>query len=85
MILIKSFLTGILYDCFKRIYASLNEGDKVRECYSCWKMMIQSHLQVGFSLNVHHFMILFIYETVAFKRNFKTKKIMKCLAITIFV
>ena len=31
MILIKSFLTGILYDCFKLIYAYLNEGDKVRE------------------------------------------------------
>ena len=38
MILIKSFLTGVLYDCFKLIYAYLNEGDKVHECYSCLKM-----------------------------------------------
>ena len=39
---------GILYDCFKLIYAYLNEGDKVCECYSCLKMMIQSQLHVGF-------------------------------------
>ena len=48
MILIKSFLTGVLYDCFKLIYASLNEEDKFRECYSCLKMRIQAHLHVGF-------------------------------------
>ena len=54
MILIKSFLTGVLYDCFKLIYAYLNEGDKVRECYSCLKMIVQGHLHVGF------FTILFI-------------------------
>ena len=44
MILIKSF---ILYDCFRLIYAYLNEWDKVRECYGCLKMMIQDHLYVG--------------------------------------
>ena len=27
--LIKSFLTGILYDCIKLIYTYLNEGDKI--------------------------------------------------------
>ena len=48
IILIKSFLTGVLYDCFKLIYAYLNEGDKVCECYSCLKMVIQAHLHVGF-------------------------------------
>ena len=40
MILIKSFLTRILYDCSKLTYAYLNEGKKVRECYSCFKMTI---------------------------------------------
>ena len=36
------------YDCFKLIYAYLNEGNKVCECYSCLKMVIQAHLHVGF-------------------------------------
>ena len=48
MILITSFLTIILYNCFKLEYTYLNEGDKVRECYSCLNMMIQVHLLVGF-------------------------------------
>ena len=48
MILMKSFITGVLYDCFKLIYAYLIERDKIRECYSCLKMMIQAHLHVGF-------------------------------------
>ena len=48
MILLKSFLTGILYDRFKLIYACLNEGDKFRKCYSCLKMIIQAHLHGGF-------------------------------------
>ena len=32
----------------KLIYEYLNEGDKVRECNSCLKLMIQAHLDVGF-------------------------------------
>ena len=40
--------TGVLYHCFKLMYAYLNEGDKVCECYSCLKMVIQAHLHVGF-------------------------------------
>ena len=48
MILIKSFLTGVLYDSFKLIYAYLNEADKVRECYNCLKMMMQANLHVRF-------------------------------------
>ena len=48
MILIKSFLTGVLYGCFKRIYTSLKEWDKVRECYSCWKMMTLLQFEVPF-------------------------------------
>ena len=40
-------LTGALYD-FKLLYVDLNEGDKVRGCYSCLKWMIQAHLHVGF-------------------------------------
>ena len=48
MILIKSFFPGILHVSLKLIYTSLNERDKVRECYSCLKLMIQAHLFVGF-------------------------------------
>ena len=47
-----------LFDCLKRTYAYLNEGDKVCQCYSCLKMVIQAYLNVGFlqyfSLNMHH-------------------------------
>ena len=51
----KSFLTGVLHDCFKLTYAYLNEGDKVRECL---KMIVQeAHLHAAFFtifLDVHH-------------------------------
>ena len=47
MILIKSFLTRVMYGCFKLIYASLHKGYKVYECYSCLKMIVQAHLHVG--------------------------------------
>ena len=57
IILIKSFLSGVLYDCFKVIYTYLNEGDKVCVCYSCLKMVIQAHLHFGF------FTIFFIKHT----------------------
>ena len=45
---IKSFITRVLHDCFKLTYAYLNERDKVHECYSCLKMMIQAYLHVDF-------------------------------------
>ena len=48
MILIKSFLAGVLYDRFKLRYMYLSEGVKVRGCYSCLKMIIQAHLHVVF-------------------------------------
>ena len=48
IILIKSFSTGVLYDCFKLIDAYLIEGDQVCECYSCLKMVIQANLHIGF-------------------------------------
>ena len=89
MFLIKSFLTEVLYDRFKLIYAYLNEEDKVRECFSYLKLMIQTHSHVGF------FTIFFI-KRASLKRfylymkllqsstNFKQKIIMKCLVIKIF-
>ena len=81
IILIKSLLTRVLYDCFKLIYAYLNERDKVCECYSCLKMVIQAHLHTGF------FTISFIKrasETVE-KHNFLNKRNnYKCLAIKMF-
>ena len=82
MILIKSLLTRVLYDCFKLIYAYLNEGDKVRECYSCLKML--GFLQY-FSLNVHYYLNdYFCVWNCWNQAQFLNKKlIMKCLAIKI--
>ena len=48
MILIKSFLIGVLHDHFKRIYAYINEGNKVHEFYSSLKMIMLAHLHVVF-------------------------------------
>ena len=35
-------------------YAYSNEGDKVRECYNCLKMMIQAYLHVVFFHTIYH-------------------------------
>ena len=90
MILIKSFLTGVLYDSFRLIYTYVNEVDKVRECYSCLEIMMQARLHVVF------FFTVFIIKRASFKRfylhmkpcnqaQFLNKKIiMKCLEIKIF-
>ena len=48
MILVKSFLTRVSYDCFKVMYAYLNEGDKVRECYRYLKMIVQAPICMMF-------------------------------------
>ena len=72
MSLIKSF---ILYDCFKLIYAYLNEGNKVRECYGCLKMMIQAYLHVGF------FTIFFI-KRVSLKRFYLYMKLLQSSTIS---
>ena len=52
MILRKSFLIGILCDCFKLSNVYLNERNKVRECYSSLKMVIQANLHVCFFHNI---------------------------------
>ena len=49
MVLIKSFPTKALYDRSKFTYMYLNEVDKIRECHSCLKVIIQAHSHVGFS------------------------------------
>ena len=49
MDLIKSFLTGVLYDYFNLIFVFLNEEDKAQECCSCFKLIMQAHLHVVFS------------------------------------
>ena len=89
MVLIKSFSAGVLYDCFKLIYMYLNEGDKIFECYSCLKTIVQTHLHVGF-------FTIFLIKRASLKRFylymkllqsstiFKQKKFIKCLAIKIF-
>ena len=32
----------------------LNEGDKIHECYSCLKLIIQVHLHVGIQKHVRY-------------------------------
>ena len=89
MILMKFFLIGVLYDCFKLIYAHLSEGDKVCECCSCFIIIVQADLHVGI------FTICFIkraslkrfylcMKLLQSSKIFKQKTIMKCLAIKIF-
>ena len=89
--LIKSFLTGVLYYSFKLTYAYLNEGDQFCECYSCLQMMILAHLHVRFStiffikraLRKGFYLSLKLLQSRA---TFKQKgNIMKCLAIKMFL
>ena len=89
MILIKSFKTGVLHDCSKLIYAYLNEGNKIRECYSCLKMMMQAHLHVSFFticlVKRESLKQLYLYMKLLQSRTFLNKKlIMRCLVITTF-
>ena len=59
MVLISYFLTGVLYDRSKPIYEYLNDGDKIRDCYSCLQLTIQPHLPVGVFFAIkHHFLIM---------------------------
>ena len=41
-------IAGVSNDRFKFTYANLNEGDKVRECYSHLKLIMQTHFHVVF-------------------------------------
>ena len=68
MILMRSFLTRVLYDCFKVIYAYLNHGDNVRECYSCLEM--QAYLHVGF-------FTMFFIKRASLKRFYLYMKLLK--------
>ena len=61
MVLTKSFLAEALYDRFKLVYGYLNEGEKVRECYSYLKLMIQGYLHAGF-------LKIFLMKHVSLKR-----------------
>ena len=87
MIVIKSFLTGIFYDCFELICMYLNEWNRVCECYSC--LMIQGHLHLSFmtiffikpaSIKLFYLYMKLLQSSTIFKENI----IMKCLAIKIF-
>ena len=48
MVIINSFFTGALYNCSKLKDGYLNKRDKVCECCSCLKLMIQAYLHVVF-------------------------------------
>ena len=69
MILIKSFLKGVMYDRFKLIYAYFKTGDKVRV-----KMIVQTHLRVGF------FTIFFI-RRASLKRFYLYTKLLQSSTI----
>ena len=89
MILIKSFITGVLHDCSKLIYAYLNEGNKICEYYSCLKMIMQAHLHVSFFticlVKRESLKQLYLYMKLLQSRTFLNKKlIMRCLVITTF-
>ena len=75
MVLVKSFLTEALYDCFKLIYVDLDKGDKICDYYSCLKLMIKVHY-----LN-DSIKILKCHNQV---QLFNKELTMKCLAIKIF-
>ena len=70
MMLIKYFLTGVLYDCFNLTYVYLNDKDKARECYNSLKKMIKAHLYVGF------FTVFFI-KRVSLKRFYLYMELMQ--------
>ena len=53
---------------FQLIYAYLNERDKVRECYSCLKIVIQAQLHVDFST-------IFIIKRASLKRFYLYMKL----------
>ena len=83
MFLIEGFLTGAFHDRFNFTTALLTTND----CYSCLKLMIQSHLHIGF------FKIFFIknvslriqlIENGCNQAQFLNKEIiMKCFVIKI--
>ena len=73
MILIKSFHifeTGVLYNCFELIYTYLNQGDKIRECYSCLNMMIQAHLHIDF-------IIIFLIKGASLQQFYLNMKLLQ--------
>ena len=73
------------------LYAYLNEGEKVRKCYSYLKVMIQAHLHVGFSIiffikrwTFNELKWFYLYMKSLQSTQFLNKKIiMMCLAIKI--
>ena len=56
MIIIKSFLTGALYDFSNFVLGYSNKGDQVRECYSCLKLMNCWFLKDIFHKTLHIFL-----------------------------
>ena len=90
IILLKYFLTGVLYHCFKLIYPYLNGGDQFCECYRCLKMVILAYLHVGFFtiFFIKHALLKRFYLSLKLLQSRTTFKqngnIMKCLAIKMF-
>lgn len=82
MVAIKSFLTEVLRDHFKVLYVYLNEGDKVGECYSRVKLMIETNLHVGFFTITFfkHFLLKRIYWYI---KLLNYLKIINCIALKV--
>ena len=66
MTLMKSFSQR-----FCKIVSDLNERVKIRKCYSCLKLMIQTHIFYKPSITKT---ILWIHEIFATNISFQTKK-----------
>ena len=65
-----SFLTRVLYDCLKHIYAYLHEGVNVSEYHSCLKMIVQAHLRIGL-------FTIFFSKHVPFKQFYLNIKLLQ--------
>ena len=70
----QNYLTGVFHNCFKLIYAKLNEKNKFCEFYGCLKWMIQAHLHVDF-------FTIFFTKHVLFKRFYLYMKLLQSSSI----
>ena len=88
MIITKSFLTGVLNDCFKFIDTYLNEGDKVCEFIAVWKWLYEPIYILVFSqyfpVNVHHLNDSIYTWHCCNQAQLKEIIIIKCLVIKLF-
>ena len=64
MVLIKSFLTGTLYDRSRLVYVLLNKGDIVPKHYSCLKFKVKANLHVVVFFKIFLLHLKYVYQYV---------------------